>query len=88
MTELTLFLSTALLVFTLGIQQLNVQGNHYLLAALTSLLIGGAQIYLWRTMPDATGSEIAATLMGGPVGILAAMYSHPRLVRLLLRRNK
>ncbi|MDO9052911.1 MAG: hypothetical protein Q7U37_03130 [Gallionella sp.] len=88
MTELTLFLSTALLVFTLGIQQLNVQGNHYLLAALTSLLIGGAQIYLWRTMPDATVSEITATLMGGPVGIIAAMYSHPRLVRLLLRRKK
>ena len=87
MTELTLFLSTASLVFALGLQQLNVQGHHYVLAALTSCLIGGAQIYLWRTMPSASGSEIVATLCGGPVGILAAMYAHPRLVRFLVRRK-
>lgn len=61
MTELTLFLSTASLVFALGLQQLNVQGHHYVLAALTSFLIGGAQIYLWRTMPSASGSEIVAS---------------------------
>lgn len=87
MTELTLFLSTASLVFALGLQQLNVQGHHYVLAALTSFLIGGAQIYLWRTMPGASASEIIATLCGGPIGILAAMYAHPRLVRFLLRRK-
>jgi ABC-type antimicrobial peptide transport system permease subunit len=83
MTEITLFFSTALLIFSLGIQQLNVQGNHYLLAAVTSLFIGSAQIFLWRTMPSASASEITAVLLGGPVGILAAMWSHPHMVRII-----
>lgn len=83
MSEFALFASTASLVFFLGMQQLNVQGNHHILAALTSFLIGGAQIYLWRAMPDATNSEIAATLLGGPVGILLAMWAHPRMVRII-----
>lgn len=87
MTELALFISTALWVFALGVQQLNVQGNHYVLAALTSLLIGGAQIYLWRAMPNASQTEIIATLLGGPVGILSAMWAHPQMVRILKRRK-
>lgn len=87
MTELYLFLSTAALVFLLGAQQLNVHGNHYILAALTSLLIGGAQIYLWRTMPSASPSEIIAVLAGGPVGIFLAMYLHPRMIKLARRKR-
>ena len=83
MNELALFISTATLVFALGFQQLNVQGGHRTLAALTSFLIGGAQIFLWRSMPSASPTEIAAVLLGGPVGILAAMDAHPRLARLL-----
>ena len=87
MIELTLFSSTALMVFALGFQQLNVQGNHRVLAVLTSFFIGGAQIYLWRAIPSATPSEIIATLAGGPVGILAAMEAHPSLVHLLKKRR-
>lgn len=87
MTELTLFCSTFVMVFSLGIQQLNVQGGHYYLAIATSLIIGGAQIYLWRSMPDANTSEIVATLMGGPVAIVLAMWAHPHLVR-VIRRGK
>lgn len=87
MTEIELFLSTALLVFSLGIQQLNVQGNHYVLAALTSMFIGGTQIFLWRTMPSASISEIGAVLIGGPVGIVAAMWSHPHVVRIIKKHK-
>lgn len=85
MTELILFLSTASLVFLLGIQQLNVHGGHYLLAVITSFFIGGTQIFLWRTMPTASITEIASTLAGGPVGIVLAMRFHPVLVRVLMR---
>ena len=46
---------------------------------LSSLGIGTAQIFLWRLVPEASASEIAATLAGGPVGIAAAMWLHPRL---------
>lgn len=87
MTELTLFLSTALVVFALGFQQLNVAGRHYFLAVLTSLVIGASQIYLWRTLPGASVSQVVATLCGGPVGIVGAMWLHPRLARLLKRKK-
>ena len=81
MTEATLFLSAFATVFLLGIQQQNVTGRHYLAAIVTSLGIGGAQIFLWRLVPDANAAEIVATLAGGPVGIVVAMWAHPRLFR-------
>lgn len=80
-THLALFFSSFVTVFLLGAQQKNVQGNHYLAAAITSLGIGSAQIFLWRLIPSADMSQIAATLAGGPVGIIAAMWAHPRLMR-------
>lgn len=81
MTHLALFASAFFTVFMLGIQQKNVHGEHYLAAIVTSFGIGGAQIFLWRLVPDANASQIVATLLGGPFGIIAAMYLHPRLMR-------
>lgn len=81
MTHLALFLSAFCTVFLLGFQQQNVHSGHYLAAAITSLGIGTAQIFLWRLIPDANPGQIAATLAGGPVGIIAAMWAHPRLMR-------
>jgi hypothetical protein len=87
MTELILFASSALVVFALGLQQLNVQGNHYILAILTSYAIGALNLFIWHAVPNMTWSQIAATLNGGPVGIVAAMWAHPRLVRVLRLRK-
>ena len=81
MTHLILFASAFSTVFLLGFQQKNVHGNHYLAAIVTSLGIGTAQIFLWRLVPDASGSQIIATLAGGPIGIVAAMWAHPRMMR-------
>ncbi len=81
MTHLALFLSAFFTVFLLGFQQKNVHGEHYLAAIVTSFGIGAAQIFLWRLVPSADPGQIAATLAGGPVGIVAAMYLHPRLMR-------
>lgn len=81
MTELALFGSAFGTVFALGFQQQNVIHRHFRAAALTSLVIGACQIYLWRTLPGASASEIIATLAGGPVGIVAAMWAHPMLLR-------
>jgi hypothetical protein len=81
MNELYLFLAAFLTVFALGFQQQNVIGRHYFAAVITSLAIGSAQLFLWRIAPTATPPEIAATLAGGPVGIVAAMYAHPRIAR-------
>jgi hypothetical protein len=79
MTSVYLLASTFSLVFLLGIQQLNVQGQHTFAAFCTSIAIGGAQLALFKLAPDAGGMEIAAYLAGGPLGIVAAMRAHPIL---------
>lgn len=76
MTELALFVSTFLLVFALGLQSLNVNGGHYSAAFCTSFLIGTANLAVLKLAPNATGTEIAAYLSGGPLGILCAMKFH------------
>ena len=81
MSHLALFASAFFTVFLLGFQQKNVHGGHYFAAAITSFGIGTAQIFLWRLVPHANASEIAATLLGGPVGIVEAMWLHPRIMR-------
>jgi len=81
MSHIALFLSAFFTVFLLGFQQKNVHGGHYLAAIVTSFGIGIAQIFLWRLVPGADAGQIAATLAGGPTGIVAAMYLHPRIMR-------
>ena len=81
MTHLALFGAAFLTVFSLGFQQQNVVHGHYLAAFLTSFVIGGSQIVLWRYVPDASAGQIAATLMGGPLGIVASMAAHRRWMR-------
>lgn len=81
MTELTLFASTFFVVFLLGVQQLNVQHDHQLAAFFTSIGIGLAQLALFKLAPDASGTEIAAYLSGGPIAIVCAMKAHPWLRR-------
>lgn len=88
MTELTLFASTFVLVFALGAQSINVNNGHYYAAAITSFVIGSGQMVLFKIAPDASWSEIAAFLAGGPLGITAVMWAHPRLVRLMQRQEK
>lgn len=73
MTELALFFSTFMLVFALGLQSLNVNNGRHMAAFFTSFMIGGANLVVLRLAPNASGSEIAAYLSGGPIGILCAM---------------
>ena len=83
MHELTLFTSCFILVFALGAQSLNVNNGHYLAAGLTSFVIGAGQMVLFKLAPNATWTEIGAFLLGGPFGITASMWAHPKLVRWL-----
>lgn len=87
MTELTLFTSTFVLVFALGLQSLNVNNGHFIAAAITSFVIGAGQMVLFKLAPNASLTEIAAFLSGGPFGITASMWAHPRLARILKRRT-
>lgn len=82
MTALALFASTFLLVLALGVQSLNVNRGHYLLAMLTSLAIAAGQLYLLKIVPgDTTTLELIAYFTGGPLGIVTAMWLHPKLTR-------
>ena len=82
MNTLAIFASCYVLVFALGIQSLNVNGGHYAAAFVTSFLIGASNLVLYKLAPDATGSEIAAFLAAGPLGIVSAMKAHPYVVRM------
>ncbi|HLX30765.1 MAG TPA: hypothetical protein VKV24_19995 [Casimicrobiaceae bacterium] len=87
MTALILFASTFGVVFALGLQSLNVNGGHRLLAAMTSFAIGSCQLALFKVLPGPTSpAEIACYLVGGPLGIVAAMGAHPWLAARLGRR--
>lgn len=85
MTELILFASTFVLVFGLGLQSLNVNNGHHVAAAVTSFAIGAMQMVLFKLAPNASWTEIAAFLLGGPFGITASMWAHLRLARILKR---
>ena len=87
MTALLLFCSTYVLVLALGLQSLNVNGGHRVLATLTSFGIGTGNLVVLKVMPGPTGwMEVAAYLLGGPLGILTSMAIHPWVVRRLGRK--
>ena len=74
MTALALFASTFVLVTALGAQSLLVNNGRYVPAALNSFAIGTGNLILFKLAPEASGWEIAGFLLGGPVGIVFAMY--------------
>lgn len=74
MNTITLFSSTFILVFALGLQSLMVNRGHFIGAFMNSLLISTAQLLLLKLGPNATGMEIAGYIFGGPFGIVSAMY--------------
>lgn len=88
MNALVLFVATFVAVFALGLQSLNVNGRHFVAAGLTSLLIGGANLVLFKSLPGPTGpAELVGYLLGGPAGIICAMVAHPLLVGVAKRRR-
>lgn len=78
---LALFASTFLVVFALGAQSLLVNNGRYVLAFCNSFVIGSCNLVLFKLTPDATGWQIAAFLLGGPLGIVSAMWVFRHLHR-------
>jgi hypothetical protein len=84
MTTNTLFIfaCTFGVVVALGLQSLNVNGGHHIMAALNSFAIGSFNLALLKLVPQPTSLiDNAAYLLGGPIGIVVAMKLHPLLVR-------
>lgn len=78
MSELALFVSTFATVFALGFQSLNVNQGRYLAAFLTSFVIGGSSLVLYKYLPQPTATQVLAYLLGGATGIVASMWAHRR----------
>lgn len=75
-------------VLALGLQSLNVNGGHHLMAAVTSFAIGTFNLALLKLVPQPTTVfDNAAYLLGDPIEILVAMKLHPYLERLMLTNN-
>lgn len=74
MSALALFVSTYLLVMALGAQSLLVNNGRYVGAFFNSFAIGTFNLILFKLAPDASGWEIAGYLLGGPFGIVSAMW--------------
>lgn len=81
MIALAIFASTFVLVFALGFQSLNVNNGHFRAAFLTSFAISGSNLVLFKTLPQADVLQIAAYLLGGPLGIVASMWTHKRVMK-------
>lgn len=87
MTELFIFISAVGIVFFLGLQSLSVNSGHKILAAVNSLVIGTFNLYLLKSVPDIhTWQATAAYLLGGPVGITLAIYTHPLIAKILYKK--
>ena len=76
-------------VCALGLQSLNVNGGHYLLAVATSIIISLASLYsinLTLVINSMTLINVIAFCVGSALGIVCSMRLHPNLVRLITRR--
>jgi hypothetical protein len=87
MTEFLIFISAVGIVFFLGLHSLSVNSGHKILAAVNSLVIGTFNLFLLKSVPDIhTWQATAAYLLGGPVGITLAIYTHPFIAKVLYNR--
>lgn len=90
MTAAAIFTSQFILVAALGLQSLNVNNGHRLLAALTSLVICVTTLASTELtfMHDPLNLIKAVAFIAGSVsGILAGMSAHPWLARHIGKRS-
>ncbi len=70
-------------IFAMAFQSKNINGGHYMLAAIGSIFIGLSQVYVWRVVTTA-GSGLSETLVysiSGGAGCVLAMYAHRKFVK-------
>jgi hypothetical protein len=74
---LIIFCATYCSVFAVGFQSRNVNGEHYVAAVFTSMVISFFNLVLFRLLPHVgTVSEAFAYCTGGAFGVLSAMITH------------
>jgi hypothetical protein len=82
MSALALTAATAGLVFGRAVQQLNVQGGHYVAAAVTPYVIAAGEVaVIGIVAAHPTIGAVLACGTGGAIGATSAMALHRRFVR-------
>lgn len=85
--EIKIFIAQFLMIFLLGLQSINVNRGHKLIAALTSFGLGVAGFYVTGTIAQAYqegmfSSTFISFIFAGPCGIVCSMFAHPHLVKM------
>ncbi|MBU1447019.1 MAG: hypothetical protein KKF58_01785 [Gammaproteobacteria bacterium] len=88
MDALLLFLGSFFTVFALGFQQNNVHHRRYQAAFMNGIVIGIMNLLVLRIAPSASPSEMLAFLMGGPLGIVAAIWLNGKICPKIYERNE
>ena len=79
MNALLLFLGSFFIVLALGFQQHNVHYRRYQAAFVNGIFIGVMNLLVLRLGPNASPIEMAAFLMGGPLGIVTAIWLNGKI---------
>ena len=90
-TAAAIFAVQFVCVMALGLQSLNVNGGHRLLASITSVVISITSLagtYLTLIQNDPSLGNVAAFIVGSIAGILSSMSAHPWLVLHLGAKSK
>lgn len=87
-----IFIAQFLAIYLLGFQQMNVIGKHYILAFITSLLLGVFGYYITSTVSTANLDQMFTPfwwsfIIAGPCGIITAMYTHPWIKKKFYRED-
>ena len=77
---LTLFASSFVVVFLLGVQSKNVMQSRYVAAMLTSLGISASNFLFVKYVSAGGFVEFSTAAAGGMLGIASAIYFYDRIV--------
>lgn len=84
---MTAAIASFCLVYLRAIQQQNVIHGHYLIAALTSFAMAGAEVAVVLAVISYTWAAVPWIGLGGAVGVTAAMASHRYIRRIMELKN-
>jgi len=88
--ELKIFAAQFVVIWMLGLQSINVNRGHYVLAALTSFGLGIVGFYVTGVVAMVFQNGMLNTMfisfiVAGPCGIVTSMWTHKHISRFLKR---
>lgn len=78
-----IMIATFILVFMRAIQQQNVIGKHYAMAAITSYCIAAAEVLVIYWIASKGIDAFLWVGTGGALGVTLAIFLHTKLVKLI-----